>query len=108
MMCNPGAKAGVTVKDGRFANVWPANEAVAHAWKHCIADKGDPRHDAATPVQPLSAMTFTDMHAPEGSPHTYRVIAVKTVGLESRERGCITAATRAPPAGWARRRRPAA
>ncbi|MDZ4687873.1 MAG: hypothetical protein SH850_22600 [Planctomycetaceae bacterium] len=27
MMCNLGAKEGVTVKDGRFAGVWPANEA---------------------------------------------------------------------------------
>jgi pimeloyl-ACP methyl ester carboxylesterase len=27
LMCNPGTKEGVTVKDGRFANVWPANEA---------------------------------------------------------------------------------
>lgn len=27
VMCNPGAKEGVTVKDGRFAGVWPANEA---------------------------------------------------------------------------------
>ena len=27
MMCNPGTKEGVTVKDGRFAGVWPANEA---------------------------------------------------------------------------------
>jgi pimeloyl-ACP methyl ester carboxylesterase len=26
MMCNPGTKEGVTVKDGRFAKVWPANE----------------------------------------------------------------------------------
>tara|TARA_R110002049_G_scaffold285698_4_gene466983 strand:- start:108253 stop:109611 length:1359 start_codon:yes stop_codon:yes gene_type:complete len=25
MMCNPGTKEGVTVKDGRFANVWPSN-----------------------------------------------------------------------------------
>ncbi len=25
MMCNPGTKEGVTVKDGRFAGVWPAN-----------------------------------------------------------------------------------
>ena len=25
MMCNPGTKEGVTVKEGRFANVWPAN-----------------------------------------------------------------------------------
>ncbi|MFK7735423.1 MAG: hypothetical protein AB8B50_05305 [Pirellulaceae bacterium] len=25
MMCNLGTKEGVTVKDGRFANVWPAN-----------------------------------------------------------------------------------
>ncbi|WP_419581330.1 hypothetical protein [Stieleria magnilauensis] len=25
MMCNPGTKEGVTVKDGRFAKVWPAN-----------------------------------------------------------------------------------
>lgn len=27
MMCNLGTKEGVTVKDGRFAQVWPANEA---------------------------------------------------------------------------------
>jgi pimeloyl-ACP methyl ester carboxylesterase len=26
MMCNPGTQEGVTVKDGRFAGVWPANE----------------------------------------------------------------------------------
>lgn len=26
-MCNPGTKEGVTVKEGRFAGVWPANEA---------------------------------------------------------------------------------
>lgn len=26
VMCNPGTKEGVTVKDGRFALVWPANE----------------------------------------------------------------------------------
>ncbi len=25
IMCNPGTKEGVTVKDGRFAKVWPAN-----------------------------------------------------------------------------------
>ncbi|MDF1740301.1 MAG: DUF1080 domain-containing protein [Verrucomicrobiales bacterium] len=27
IMCNPGTKEGFTVKDGRFAGVWPANEA---------------------------------------------------------------------------------
>jgi len=27
IMCNPGTKEGVTVKDGRFAGVWPANKA---------------------------------------------------------------------------------
>ena len=27
IMCNPGTKEGVTVKDGRFAGVWPANQA---------------------------------------------------------------------------------
>lgn len=26
MMCNLGTQEGVTVKDGRFAGVWPANE----------------------------------------------------------------------------------
>lgn len=26
IMCNPGTKEGVTVKDGRFARVWPMNE----------------------------------------------------------------------------------
>ena len=27
LMCNPGTKEGVTLKEGRFAGVWPANEA---------------------------------------------------------------------------------
>jgi pimeloyl-ACP methyl ester carboxylesterase len=27
VMCNPGTQEGVTVKDGRFSGVWPANEA---------------------------------------------------------------------------------
>jgi pimeloyl-ACP methyl ester carboxylesterase len=27
LLCNPGTKEGVTVKDGRFAGVWPANQA---------------------------------------------------------------------------------
>jgi pimeloyl-ACP methyl ester carboxylesterase len=31
IMCNPGTKEGVTVKEGRFAGVWPANEAFFHA-----------------------------------------------------------------------------
>lgn len=31
VMCNPGTKEGVTVKDGRFAGVWPANEAFFYA-----------------------------------------------------------------------------
>ncbi len=31
MMCNPGTKEGVTVKDGRFSKVWPANEAFFQA-----------------------------------------------------------------------------
>jgi len=30
MMCNLGTKEGVTVKDGRFAGVWPANETFFH------------------------------------------------------------------------------
>jgi len=36
VMCNPGTKEGVTVKDGRFAGVWPANEAFFNA----LRDKG--------------------------------------------------------------------
>ncbi|MBL9130984.1 MAG: hypothetical protein JNG86_07285, partial [Verrucomicrobiaceae bacterium] len=31
MMCNPGTKEGVTVKEGRFAGVWPSNEAFFNA-----------------------------------------------------------------------------
>ncbi len=27
VICNPGTQEGVTIKDGRFAGVWPANEA---------------------------------------------------------------------------------
>jgi len=33
VMCNPGTKEGVTVKDGRFAGVWPANEAFFKAMR---------------------------------------------------------------------------
>lgn len=36
-----------------------------------------------TPTQPLSTMLFTDTWAEPGEPHTYRVIAVNTRGLES-------------------------
>lgn len=31
MLCNIGTKEGVTVREGRFAQVWPANEAFFHA-----------------------------------------------------------------------------
>lgn len=31
VMCNPGTKEGVTVKNGRFARVWPANEVFFNA-----------------------------------------------------------------------------
>ena len=31
IMCNPGTKEGVTVKDGRFAQVWPANQTFFNA-----------------------------------------------------------------------------
>jgi hypothetical protein len=31
MMCNPGTKEGVTVKEGRFAGVWPSNESFFQA-----------------------------------------------------------------------------
>ena len=33
VMCNPGTKEGVTVKEGRFAGVWPANEALFTAMR---------------------------------------------------------------------------
>jgi pimeloyl-ACP methyl ester carboxylesterase len=33
IMCNPGTKEGVTVKDGRFASVWPANEVFFHGMR---------------------------------------------------------------------------
>lgn len=33
VMCNPGTKEGVTVKEGRFAGVWPANEEFFNAMR---------------------------------------------------------------------------
>ena len=33
VMCNPGTKEGVTVKEGRFAGVWPANETFFNAMR---------------------------------------------------------------------------
>ena len=37
-----------------------------------------------TPTQPLVPMHFTDTRAESGRKHTYRVIAVNTVGLKSK------------------------
>ena len=37
-----------------------------------------------TPTQPLVPMRFTDTKAEPGKKHTYRVIAVNTVGLKSK------------------------
>lgn len=48
VMCNPGTKEGVTVKDGRFAGVWPANEAFFNE----VRGKGGL---IAVAVDPLSA-----------------------------------------------------
>lgn len=48
VMCNPGTKEGVTVKDGRFAGVWPANEAFFTAMRA----KGAP---IGVAVDPLTA-----------------------------------------------------
>jgi pimeloyl-ACP methyl ester carboxylesterase len=48
VMCNPGTKEGVTVKEGRFAGVWPANEAFFTAMRA----KGAP---IGVAVDPLTA-----------------------------------------------------
>ena len=45
LMCNLGTKEGVTVKDGRFAKVWPANEAFFEAvrsWGGLLGVSVDP------------------------------------------------------------------
>ena len=51
-----------------------------------------------TPTQPLVPMQFTDTKAEAGKKHTYRVIAVNTVGLKSKPSAEATVAY-APPAG---------
>lgn len=48
IMCNPGTKEGFTVKDGRFASVWPANVAFFHA----VRSKGGL---VAVAIDPLTA-----------------------------------------------------
>lgn len=48
VLCNPGTKEGVTVKDGRFAGVWPAN----HAFFSAVRAKGGL---IGVAVDPLSA-----------------------------------------------------
>lgn len=48
MMCNPGTQEGVTVKEGRFAGVWPANEVFFKA----VREKGGL---IGVAVDPLSA-----------------------------------------------------
>ena len=47
-----------------------------------------------TPTQPLVPMRFTDTKAEAGKKHTYRVIAVNTVGLKSKPSANAEAATR--------------
>jgi hypothetical protein len=54
-----------------------------------------------TPTQPLVPMQFTDTKAGPGKKHSYRVIAVNTVGLKSQP---SAAATAAPPPGPRERR----
>jgi hypothetical protein len=49
-----------------------------------------------TPTQPLVPMQFTDTKADPGKKHTYRVIAVNTVGLKSQP---SAEATAVPPPG---------
>ena len=49
-----------------------------------------------TPTQPLVPMRFTDTKAEPGKKHTYRVIAVNTVGLKSKPSPSSVA--RGPPA----------
>jgi hypothetical protein len=55
-----------------------------------------------TPTQPLVPMQFTDTKAGAGTKHSYRVIAVNTVGLRSQPSAEATAAA---PAGAARKSR---
>lgn len=43
-----------------------------------------------TPTQPLVLMQFTDAQAESGKKHVYHVIAVNTVGLESKPSGPVT------------------
>jgi hypothetical protein len=50
-----------------------------------------------TPTQPLVPMQFTDTKAEAGKKHTYRVIAVNTVGLKSEPSAAATAASRPEP-----------
>ena len=48
-----------------------------------------------TPTQPLVPMRYTDTKPEAGKAHTYRVIAVNTVGLRSKPSAEVTPA--APP-----------
>ncbi|MFM7058454.1 MAG: hypothetical protein ACKO2P_16195 [Planctomycetota bacterium] len=48
IMCNPGTQEGVTIKDGRFASVWPANETFFNS----LRSQGAP---VAVAVDPLSS-----------------------------------------------------
>jgi pimeloyl-ACP methyl ester carboxylesterase len=43
-----------------------------------------------TPAQPLAPMQFTDANAESGKKHTYRVIAVNTIGLKSKPSAAST------------------
>jgi outer membrane protein assembly factor BamB len=53
-----------------------------------------------TPTQPLVPMQFTDTKADAGKRHTYRVIAVNTVGLKSKPSAKATALPSAYWPGW--------
>ena len=91
VMCNPGTKEGVTVKDGRFAGVWPANEAFFNE----VRSKGGL---VGVAVDPLRRIRCADVRPNEEafiiSPlKTFRPVALQgrlsNAGIRQLDRPCL-------------------
>ncbi|MEZ6040198.1 MAG: hypothetical protein R3C20_06815 [Planctomycetaceae bacterium] len=88
MMCNPGTQEGVTVKDGRFAGVWPANEEFFYKVRSkggLISVAVDPRTAHECGNQRYMAILWLDScltsRLPEASGETLRPMPTNDVWL---------------------------
>ncbi len=87
MMCNLGTQEGVTVKDGRFAGVWPANQSFFGQVRGKVVDRYrvDPLTAHECGNQRYLAIRWLDAclsaRLPEQGHSELRAMLVRTLGL---------------------------